>query len=408
MTTPHLHHPLLLVSAAVLGLAGTVVTATPGRAASSDPFTATTVTGDQLNDPFWLPPQPLPPGSPGDLIRSRPVTLPELPGVTAWQVLYRSTGAMGSPDVVSGTVLLPPGRHRGVRPLVGLAPGTQGMADSCATSRALRNGTYYELPEVLSLLLNGWAVAITDYQGLGTPGVHTYNVGRAEGPALLDILRAAQNLGIPGVAPSGPVALWGYSEGGGAAGWAAQLADTYAPDLHVVGVALGGVPTNLVELAHSMDGSIAAAALAFAAIGFDASYPDLDLYASLNANGRKALTQAENDCVINAGLQFALHHLDEYAVGDPLDQPDWQQALHANNLGSIPPTVPVFLYQGLFDEVVGYQQGVELRSAWCAGGSTVQFQPEFGEHLTAEELALGTAIHWFQDRFAGVTAPDNC
>ncbi|MCU1455825.1 MAG: h16 [Acidimicrobiales bacterium] len=64
---------------------------------------------------------------------------------------------------------------------------------------------------------------VTDYEGLGTPGVHTYIVGLTEGKAMLDAVLAAQQLPGGDVRTNAPVGLVGYSQGGSAAGLAAQL-----------------------------------------------------------------------------------------------------------------------------------------------------------------------------------------
>ena len=40
----------------------------------------------------------------------------------------------------------------------------------------------------------GYAVAETDYEGLGTPGVHPYLIGSSEGRSVLDIVRAAREI----------------------------------------------------------------------------------------------------------------------------------------------------------------------------------------------------------------------
>jgi hypothetical protein len=58
---------------------------------------------------------------------------------------------------------------------------------------------------------------MTDYQGLGTPGLHTYVNRIAEGNAMLDAGRAATRLLGTSLDPYGPVAFWGHSQGGGAA-----------------------------------------------------------------------------------------------------------------------------------------------------------------------------------------------
>ena len=58
---------------------------------------------------------------------------------------------------------------------------------------------------IKAALDRGWAVAVSDYEGLGTPGQHTYVVGRSEGRAVLDMARAAQRLPGTGLTTSTPV-----------------------------------------------------------------------------------------------------------------------------------------------------------------------------------------------------------
>ncbi|MFN8459847.1 MAG: hypothetical protein U0401_35235 [Anaerolineae bacterium] len=54
---------------------------------------------------FYTPPDPLPAGPPGTIIRREPLTdgLPE--GAVAWRILYLSTGLNGEPIAVSGVVV---------------------------------------------------------------------------------------------------------------------------------------------------------------------------------------------------------------------------------------------------------------------------------------------------------------
>src|SRR6266498_3548739 len=93
----------------------------------------------------------------------------------------------------------------GTRPLVAYAPGTQGWGDQCAPSKSIAGGVFDELFAVDNLLAKGWAVVVTDYPGLGTPGPHLYNVGIAEGYAVLDSLRAAARLPEAGLSATAPV-----------------------------------------------------------------------------------------------------------------------------------------------------------------------------------------------------------
>ncbi|WP_255277145.1 lipase family protein [Actinomadura madurae] len=157
-------------------------------------------------------------------------------GVKSWQVLYRSETADGRPTAVSGMVLVPAKAWTGLgnRPLLSYAVGTRGLGDACAPSYTLTRGLDYEELFIADALSRGWAVAVTDMEGLGTPGRHTYEVGRSQGKALLNVARAAQRLPDAGLG-GGPVGLWGYSQGGTSSGWAAELAATYAPELAIKG-----------------------------------------------------------------------------------------------------------------------------------------------------------------------------
>src|SRR5258708_27776041 len=200
---------------------------------------------------FYVPPNPLPPGQHGDIIWCRPVASPT-PGANAWQILYLSTTVSGARAAVSGTVLVPTAPYPGTRPVTAYASGTPGCGAHCAPSREIASGSHDEQFAVDNLLSRGWAVAVTDYPGLGTPGDETYSVGIAEGRAVLDALRSATLLPGAGLSTTAPMGLEGYSQGGGAAGWAAQLQPWYAPGLRLQGIAMGGTPANLQAVASNV------------------------------------------------------------------------------------------------------------------------------------------------------------
>src|SRR5690606_19749524 len=125
------------------------------------------------------------------------------------------TSATGAADIVSGTLLVPRSAYSGgARPIVGYAVGTHGLGDQCAPSAAMARGAEAELAIIGLMLLKGWAVAVTDYEGLGTPGDHTYMVGASQGHAVLDSIRAAMRVPGAGLSESAPVVVMGYSQGG--------------------------------------------------------------------------------------------------------------------------------------------------------------------------------------------------
>lgn len=143
--------------------------------------------------------------SPGDLLDQHRVTAIVPAPVQAWELLYQSTSATGKARAVSGILLVPSiPWTKGPRPLITYAVGTHGLGDQCAPSVKLQNGTENEVAIISQALYKGWAVVLTDYEGLGTPGTHTYAVGQSEGRAVLDAARAAYKVPGTGLSADGP------------------------------------------------------------------------------------------------------------------------------------------------------------------------------------------------------------
>src|SRR4051812_9872311 len=187
---------------------------------------------------FYAPPAAKVGGAHGSLIWARRVTTGKIPSVgRSWLVLYRSVSPKGKTVPVSGIVTLPnrPAPKAGW-PVVSWAHGTTGIADVCAPSRMLGAApNFYTRSlggEMDGWLRRGYAVAQTDYQGLGTPGMHPYLIGRSEGRSVIDIVGAARVLDKR--VGKRWVAI-GHSQGGHAVLWAAALAPAYAAKLHLAG-----------------------------------------------------------------------------------------------------------------------------------------------------------------------------
>ena len=338
-----------------------------------------------------------------------PILCTAVPGVRVTRVLYRSTNARGDGNTVSGTVLVPAAPYPGMRPVVGYAVGTQGLGDPYAPSNQMANGTESESVMIFGLLSRGWAVAVTDYEGLGTPGQHTYMVGPNMGHAVLDVLRAATRLSGSGLAADAPMAVWGYSQGGAASGWAAQLAASYAPELHLVGVAAGGVPADVEAVARHLDGGAFFGLAVAALIGLDTAYPELGLDGYLNDTGRALIAENEDDSLVGLVTGFALKTMAAITTTNPLDQADWQDRFARSRLGSVPPRVPLLLYHGQLDEVIPYGLGTDLRDRYCTQGATVQWLTyPAADHITGVLVAAPTTTDWLADRVAGRPPINTC
>jgi cephalosporin-C deacetylase-like acetyl esterase len=355
-------------------------------------------------------------GEPGEVVTAAPAVYTvdpllhtPMPRVRATRVVYRSSTAAGEPDTVSGTVLVPTTPYPGRRPVVGYAVGTHGLGDDCAPSHQMSQGTETETLQISGLLAAGWAVAVTDYEGLGTPGQHTYMVGPSMGHAVLDVVRAATRLPGTGLSIDGPVAVWGYSQGGAAAGWAAQLQPSYAPELRLAGAAVGGVPADIAAVARHLDGGAFFGLAVAAVIGLDAAFPDLRLPDNLSGLGRMLLTAHRNDCLAGLIPAFALRSFAQLTTTDLLARPDWQAAFARSLLGGTPPRVPILMQHGLFDEVIPYSIGNDLRHQYCAEGVTVDFRTyPLADHVLGALVTAPDAITWLTARFTGTPATTNC
>lgn len=365
-------------------------------------------------DPFYAPPRLGPSPAPGEILRSRPVTIRGLGlpmPVRAWQVLYRSTDAQGRPNAVSGTVaVLDDGRPAAGRPLVAYNVGSHGLGPDCAPSYLLRQGADFEEPIMAGALARGWAVVVSDYEGSGTPGPHTYGSGLATGRSVLDGARAAQRLPELGLTGSAPVALWGYSEGGLATAWAAELAPAYAPELDIVGAAAGGVPANLGNVARKIDGGPLSGFVLAAAVGLDRAYPTMRLRSLLNESGRIAVDAVATMCQYEWTMAFANKRMADFTtVADPLDLPRVRAILDANTLGRNNPGVPLHIYESVQDEFMPLEDVRALVRTYCDYGLPVSYYEDaFSEHISLAGQGAPAAITWLGERFAGNAPPSSC
>jgi len=221
-----------------LGLA--LIAAVAAIALLSAGLTATAAAGKVPEGPkggaFYKPPKKLPKGH-GKVIWQRSSTklVPIATAKVNKTILYTSISPQGKRVAVSGAVSVPKGEPpKGGWPVISWAHGTTGIADSCAPTRIRANSGYEQEPQLEDWVDAGYAVVRTDYQGLGTPGVHPYLIGKAEGRSVLDMISAARQL-EPDLGNRFLVA--GHSQGGQSALFAASLAKSWSPGLKLRGVA---------------------------------------------------------------------------------------------------------------------------------------------------------------------------
>lgn len=361
------------------------------------------------DDPFYRAPAGYESSAPGTVLASRPVTVNGLGlpvPADATQFLVRSTDAKGAPTTAVGTLMVPRSPYvNGARPLVSYQPATDSLGDQCNPSYKLRAGTEGELPLMMQALEQGWAVVVTDYEG----PQNAFTAGRMAGHAVLDGIRGAEALPGTGLTgPQTPVGMWGYSGGGLATSWAAELQPAYAPELALAAVASGGTPADMAAAARQIDGGIASGLVLLSSTGLTRAYPEM--LSLLNDKGRAMISEIGDMCIGDAVSRFPFRHLNEFTISkDPLSEPVARTVLEDNHLGRLTPKAPVLLYHSVLDELIPFPTVQKLQADWCRGGGQVTLYADAAsEHSSLSVSGAPLAVGYMASRFAGAPVPATC
>jgi alpha-beta hydrolase superfamily lysophospholipase len=355
------------------------------------------------DEPFYAPAAREIPGAPGTLIRQEPVVFPPQ-GAKAYRILYRSIGIHGEPIAVSGLLIVPTRRQQGPMPIVAWAHPTTGVAQPCAPSMARLK--FLEIPGLRDFLQSGYAVVATDYPGLGVKGsVHPYLNGQSEGRAVLDSARvAAAILGEP----KPKVLLWGHSQGGQAVLFAAALSSSYAPELHIAGVAAAAPATDLEallrdDLATPGGKNILAMTLWSWSQLYNTSMDKIvDPRAIADV---QTLAAACLESPLDLPLRNEIgQRLQErfLLVSDPTKLEPWRELIEQNHAPTAIGRAPLFIVQGQADTVVNPAVTAQYAAALSRQGAWVEYASLPGvEHGGVAEKSAASVAAWFDRVLAG-------
>jgi len=407
-----------LISIVALLLLFTPLTAA-AQAATPSTAAHASIAGTPESDPFYLPPSPLPPGDPGALIRWAPLPAPVR--LRTWRILYHSTSLDGRDVAVSGVVFAPddPASPDGF-PLLAMGHNTTGIARGCAPSvdpfHPLPGATdaFYE-EQVAGFVQGGFAVVATDYQGLGAAdGIHPFLVGETAAYNVLDAARAARSL--PGLDLAPDTIIWGHSQGGHAAAWAAQLAPSYAPDLRINGVILGAPaaePGLILAAATSGEAATAPTPLTGYIVTlvytWSHVYPEAAAAPALMPAALAKIDLVTRECIPDIAAAYGDRSLADYVDVAVLMAAPWVEFLERNAAGRQPISAPVLVVQGTADPLVPAATTEAFVRRLCRLGSDVQFNryPEVG-HGAVIAAAMPDMLAWAADRQDGKASSSTC
>ena len=355
---------------------------------------------------------------PGSLLAHEAVDT-AITGALAWRVRYVSKDVHGVQHEASGLVIAPKARGAN-RKILTWCHGTTGLGDAgCPSAQpdpARELITYfspqatqqidYGIPGLQGFIDDGWVVCATDYQGLGTPGMHQYMVNRTQARDAVYIAHTSRRLDAGAGTTLG---CMGWSQGGGAAAAVAELdADDYG-DLKLVGT----VP---------MSPGVAAIVLneppgLLAILTNSSGPPDSHLVMML------AGTQVANHATLNLSDVFTplgieiienvwntqpIHHLNDttarlfrlkgpVTLRQPLNFEKWSQAISAGSAATRKPVAPVLACIDSF--AGGTAVPVPLQTAYVnkvkeLGGSVEVREYPHDDHFSLPQSCVAPARAW--------------
>lgn len=241
-----------------------------------------------------------------------------------------------------------------------------------------------------------------------------------QGHATLDVARAAINLGIEGLSTDNPIALWGYSQGGGAAAAALELEATYAPELNIVAGMAGAVPANLYAASDAISGGPLGGISGYVTNGLIESYPEIkpNIVNPLNEKGLELMEKTKDQCAEETVLTVS--GVDSRTLtksGESLSElmhndPEIRAVIEKQSLGTVAPRVPVMVIQGRHDDVVPVGQTREMARQWAEAGAKVYYKelnvPELVplvNHAAGMVAGFFPALEWVENGFLTGTYP---
>jgi pimeloyl-ACP methyl ester carboxylesterase len=365
----------------------------------------------------WAPTAASAANPPGKVLSVQPMQLsPALASVaTGKRITYVSRDSRNRAITVSGAVLTPKPFYlithpSGATKTVAWTHGTAGLADQCAPSsqpNLFPDATYNNYADtVVSYLTQGWTVTATDYPGLGTPGGHPYLVGDSEGRSVIDSVRAARNLNP---LLSNAWAVSGHSQGGQAALFAGEIADTYGTGLQLKGVVSIAPASNLDIIADGILETPGKGYLVLAVFGLSVVDPSVRPQDILAPEALSLAGTLASGCFNEILAAYATLEPEEVVIGGALP-PSFIAKLAQSNPAQEASNAPVFLVQGDADETIP----VDLTGLLLLQECGVNTKPTFlkvypgQDHDPVLYAAQADVVAYITARFNNQAAPTSC
>ncbi|KAL4886809.1 secretory lipase-domain-containing protein [Aspergillus karnatakaensis] len=376
-------------------------------------------------DPFYSPPSGWENTAPGTILRHRtppfPVAAFGLAKVNldaSHQILYRTTDSFGDPITTVTTVLIP---HNADYTKVLSYQVAQDAADpNCSPSFAIQQ--FADAGEALALIMpqleyvfmssalnKGYVVIVPDHLGPRS----AFLANTLSGQAVLDNVRAAlASTSFTGISKNANVALWGYSGGSLASGFAAELQPTYAPELNLAGAALGGTVPKILPVIEASNKGLFTGLIPAGVQGLANEYPTAQQLIRENIVPEKwaEFNKTQNLCLTGNIIEYLGDDIYSYVSDREIFHGEIAtQLINENAMGQRTPEIPILIYKAVNDQVSPVKDTDDLYNTYCANGASVEYVRDLiGEHALMTITGSPDAFMWIVDRLEGVPVAKRC
>jgi pimeloyl-ACP methyl ester carboxylesterase len=389
-------------------------------------------------------------GKLGQIVKQEKVPS-SIKGAQAWRIAYVSSDLAERKTIATALVAAPIGvKPADGRPIMAWAHGTTGTAQNCGPSQILNpavplneyflvggnSWTDYGLPSVEEFIREGYVVIATDYQGLGSGGVHQYGVAGTQSKDVINSVRAASSMKETGAGKK--AVAYGWSVGGGATLAAASMPEyvaqkgTAADGIEFIGfVALAPYDEGILlpkgEIDQAMSQKVMAgimqsfssdilgfAHFSMALYGTQAAVPGLKLSDLFTDEGAKVINDIySNKCVHVAADTIVFNYGKEFMKllkSQPDNTQPWIEAIVKGSVPPVKPIAPVVIYWGTKDTTEPPIQGKLYQEQMCKLGGNIERVQLPGEqsHFTTPGSSAPLYQAWIKDRLAGKPTAGNC
>ncbi|OAQ59683.1 secretory lipase [Pochonia chlamydosporia 170] len=374
-----------------------------------------------VNDPFYTPPAGFETKKAGTILRNRLVPSPlesSLNISSAHQILYRTTNSFGKAIATVSTILVP--KNADPSKLLSYQVAEDAASPNCCPSYVAQKGsqsggafgtvvTKVELGLINDALEHGWYVTVPDFLGPNA----AFLANNLAGYAVLDGIRATlASSSFTGVAADPKTALWGYSGGSLASGFAAELQPVYAPELKIAGAALGGTCPDILSVLYKINKSLYAGLIATGIVGLGNEYPEIASLISSQVvpSKAKAVKQVKNTCLGANTISFAFQDIFKFVKDPSIFNGTTVKAIaDANNMGHHTPSIPLMVYKGVKDEISPIADTDSLIQRYCQGGAAVEYRRKASSgHVDLFFSASKEVLAWLKGRLDGVAVQPGC